>query len=202
LLIIGVLAIVIIAIVAAVFVFANPLGGGAATPTPTPTPEATAAPTVAPTTVYTEVPVTTVVPAETTEASTTPQILVPSLGVWVHVQYAGQYTGSVGTPGFESDISGSGEKYFQISTSQGIVVASIQKVDGSSDMLTVEVYKDGEKVVEKSTVTPKGVVEVQADLKPAPTPTPTPTPTKVPIPVANATVSSNMTVNATATPTS
>jgi hypothetical protein len=202
LLILGVLAIVILAIVAAVFVFANPLGGGAGTPAPTPTPEVTAAATVAPTTVQTEAPVTTAIPETTPAPVTPPQLIVPPQGVWVHVQYANQYTGSVGTPGFESDISGSGEKYFQIPTSEGIVVASIQKVDGSSDKLTVEVYKDGEKVTEKSTVTPKGVVEVQADLKPAPTPKPTPTPTKVPIPVENATVSSNTTVNATKTTTS
>ncbi len=114
--------------------------------------------------------------------------------------YDNQFTGSVGTPGLESDVSGSGEKYFQIPTSEGIVVASIQKADGSSDKLTVEVYKDGQLVAEQSTVTPKGDVEVQVNLKPAPTPTPTPTPTEVPLPVETTAVLLNSTVNATATP--
>ncbi|MGA2121850.1 MAG: zinc-ribbon domain-containing protein [Methanoregula sp.] len=199
LLIIGVLAIVILAIIAAVFIFANPLGGAAVTPTPTPTPEVTAAATIAPTTVQTEAPVTTAIPETTPAPVTPPQLIVPPQGVWVHVLYDNQFTGSVGTPGAESDVSGSGEKYIPVATSEGIVVATIQKVDGSSDKLTVEVYKNGEKVTEKSTGTPKGIVEIQADLKPAPTPTPTPTPTKVPIPVENATVSSNTTVNATVT---
>lgn len=173
----------------------------APTPTPTLTPEMTTEATVAPTTAQTEAPVTTAVPATIPAPVAPQQIPVPATGVWVHVLYANQYTGSAGTPGVESDVSGSGEKYIQVATSEGIVVASIQKADGSSDKLTVEVYKNGELVAEKSTVTPRGVVEIQADLKPAPTPTPSPTPTKIPIPAENATLSSNATANATATTT-
>ena len=66
-------------------------------------------------------------------------------------------------------------------------MASVQKVDGSSDPLLVEVYKDGSLVMQKSTIIPKGDVEIQTNLKPSPTPT------KIPVP--------ETTVNATVTMT-
>ena len=200
LLIAGILAVVVIALIAAVFVFANPLGGGAATPTPTPTPAVTVIETTVPTTEATPVPETTAIP-ETPVATGTPQILVPTNGVWVHVIYDKPYTGSAGLPGNQADISGSGEKFYQIPTSEGIVVASIQKSDGSSDKLTVEVYKNGAMVAQTSTVTPKGIAEVQVDLKP-PTTAPTPVPTTIPVPVTTAAAeAANATANATATTT-
>jgi hypothetical protein len=111
------------------------------------------------------------------------------------VIYPDKFTGSYGTPGNLGDVQGTGDQVYQISTSEGIAVASIQKADGTSETLTVEVYKDGTLVTQKSTVTPRGIVEIQADLKPVPTPT------KVPIPVATTGTSgtSNSTVNASAT---
>jgi hypothetical protein len=197
---IGLIAVAIIVIIAAVFIFANPLGGAEGTATPAPTPVTTVEVTTVPTTVMTLSAAGTT--ATTTIAPTgAEELVIPGSGVWVHVQYAGQYTGSVGTPAQLTDISGTGEKLFQIATSQGIVVASIQKSDGSSEKLTVTVYKNGKKEVEKSTVVPKGVVEIQADLRPATT-----TPTAVPITTiavvtttAVETTAVNETANATAT---
>ena len=110
--------------------------------------------------------------------------------------YADTFAGSVGTPGSLADVGGTGDQFYQVATSEGTVVASIQKTDGSSDSLLVEVYKDGSLVMQRSTNTPKGTVDIQIDLKPSPTPTPTPTPTKIPIPVTTA----NTTVMTTATP--
>jgi hypothetical protein len=192
----GVIAIVILVIIAAVFVFANPLGGGnTGAATPLSMPVTTTVTTTIPTETATLAPVTTAVPAPTTVApALTPQI--PSQGVWVHVIYTNKFAGSYGTPGNLGDVTGTGDQYYQVPTSEGIVVANIQKVDGSSDKLTVEVYKDGNQVTQKSTVTPKGIVEVQVDLKPAPTPTPTPTQTKVPIPIKTTSIE---TTNASAT---
>jgi hypothetical protein len=196
----GVIAIVILVIIAAVFVFANPLGGGnngVATPVPTAT--VTTGAIIVPTATPTPAPVTTAVPAETTIIpAQTPQTLVPPQGVWVHVIYTNKFTGSVGMPGNMLDIEGTHDQFYQIPTSEGIVVANVQKLDGSSDKLTVEVYKDGNQETQKSTVIPKGIIEVQIDLKPAPTPTPTPTQTKVPIPVKT---TSAATVNASTTVT-
>jgi hypothetical protein len=197
----GISAIVILAIIAVVFMFANPLGGGnniVATPVPTATTIATSIPTQTP---IPTLPVATTIPAQTSAApAQTPQTLIPPQGVWVHVSYANKFTGAYGTAGNIGDVEGTGDQFYQIPTSEGIVVANIQKIDGSSDKLTVEVYKDGNLVTQKSTVTPKGIVEVQVDLKPAPTPTPSPTPTKAPIPVTTTgSEAANSTVNASAT---
>jgi hypothetical protein len=96
----------------------------------------------------------------------------------------------VGTPGSLTEIGGSGDQLYQISTSQGTVVASIQKSDGSADSLLVELYKDGSLVLQRSTDTPEGTVDIQANLKPSPTPT------KIPIPVTTV----NASVMTTATP--
>src|SRR5208337_4838364 len=190
----GVLAIIIIAIVTGVFLFVHPLAGGntgtpAVTPTPLPvtvvTPVATPTPSPVPTTVAA---VVTPVP------SSTPQIVVPNNGVWVRVIYANNFAGSVGTPGSLTEVGGTGDQLYQISTSEGTVIANIQKSDGSAASLLVELYKDGSLVLQKSTDTPEGTVDIQANLKPSPTPTPTPTPTKIPIPVTT-------TVNTTATTT-
>jgi hypothetical protein len=195
------LVIVILALVASVFIFANPLGSGpgAATPTPTPAPEVTDTETPLPTPEETPMPEVTAVP-EQPAATGAPEIIVPASGVWVHVVYANQYTGSVGLPGNQAEVSGTGEKFIQVPTSEGIVVAAIQKSDGSSDKLTIEVYKNGVKVAQASTVTPKGIAEIQADLKPSPTRTPTPVITEIPVTTA-AEESMNSTANATASTT-
>lgn len=202
LIIIGAIALVLIAMIAAVFIFANPLGGSAATVTPTPT--ATPVETAVPTTEPTPEPTTEAIPAAvetpagtglpvTTEA---PVIPIPTSGVWVHVVYDKEYKGSYGTPGMQTDITGTGEQYFQVPTSKGIVVAAIQKIDGSSGKLVVEVYKDGEKVADKSTVTPKGIAEIMVDLKPAPTPT---TEAATTVPTTTVTTTTTAEANATAT---
>jgi hypothetical protein len=201
---IGVIAIVIIAIIAAVFIFANPLGGGGtAAPEVTPTPVVTTVTTTAPATTKVTVVKTTAVPETTTAATSGSQMAVPASGVWVHILYANEFKGTAGTAGNQAEVSGTVEKFYQVPTSEGVVVASIQKQDGSAEKLTVEVYKDGELIVSKSAVTPKGVVEVMADLKPASTPTPTPTHTKIPVPVKTTAVTnstaSNTTANETAT---
>ena len=197
----GAIVIVILAIIGIVFVFANPLGslhsGGI---TAVPTAMVTTVATIVPAETHTPAPVTTAVPAQTTVTpEQTPQTLIPPTGVWVRVIYADKFTGSVGTPANQADVADTGDKFYQIPTSVGIVVASIQKSDGSSDLLTVDVYKDGNLVMQKSTVTPNGVVEVQADLKPAPTPSPTPTPTKIPVPTS--TLGASETVNSSTTTT-
>lgn len=191
-LVIGVVAVVVIAIIGAVFLFANPLGESADIPETTPVPEVTTIETAVPATLPATVAVTTVIP-ETTVPEDSPNSLVPSQGVWVHVIYAGQFKGAVGTAGNQADVSDTGDKYYQIPTTVGIVAVSIQKLDGSSDKLAVEVYKNGEMIAQKSTVTPKGVVEIQANLKPSPTPT------KIMVTKTTAAASSNTTVNATNT---
>lgn len=202
-------AVLVLIIIAAVFIFANPLGGEKPATT-------TIVPTAVPTTIATKAPSTptmTYVPTATIPAAAEPaatpagttssaggQLEIPAQNVWVHIIYDGEYTGTYGIAGSVSSVSDKGEKLVQVATSDGIVVASVQKVDGSSDKLTVEVYKDGKLMQQQSTVAPKGIVEIQADLKPAATPTPTATATKIPVPTKT-TAAANVTANATAAAT-
>jgi hypothetical protein len=204
-LIIGALVLIVLIVIGAVFILPL-LSGGEKTPTPEViTPTTTVPVTATVTATKTVVPVTTaatnetagatVLPAATTAAS---QSIVPTSGVWVRVVYADLFKGTVGTAGDQMAVADTGEKLYQIATSEGIVSVNLQKMDGSGDKLLVEIYKDGTLVGEKSTVVPKGVVDMLVNLKPSPTPTPTPTPTKIPIPVKT-TAAANATVNATET---
>jgi len=195
--IIAALAVVVILVIAAIFIFANPLQmGNGTTPPPVPT--------VSP--VETTLPVTTAVPATpaatpevSVQPTTIPAPLVPATGVWIRINYANEFSGTVGTPGAEREVSDTGEKLYQISTSTGTAVANIQKVDGSADLLTVELYKDGELVTKKATSAPKGLVEIQMSLKPAETPTPAPTTLVTTVaPEETTAIESNLTANQTA----
>jgi hypothetical protein len=191
--------IVILAVIGSAILFMNPGGGlpatvtptTVATPVPTPTPEITAAITPV-ATIATAEPVSTTVAVTTTA----PQVIVPSSGVWIRINYPGIYSATFGTPGAESTRTDTGEHVYQVFTSTGIVVASVQKVDASGQEIQVEVYKDGNVVAEKSTSSPKGIVEIQVDLKPTPTPT-----TLAPVPVSTTTTPAASSVNATANST-
>ena len=205
---IGAIALVLVLIIAAVFIFANPLGGGlpgTTTPVPTtmPTTVATPTPSTPTMTVIPTVTTPAVEPTETpagTTSSSGGNLIVPDQNVWIHIIYDGEYNGIYGVAGGSTTIAGEGEKVLQIPVNVGIVIASIQKMDGSGDKLTVEIWKDGEIVDQKSTVSPKGVVEIQTDLRPKSTPTPTPTATKIPVPTKT-TAAVNETANATETTT-
>jgi hypothetical protein len=195
---IAVLAIVILAAIAGVFIFANPLQmiGSDTTVVPTPVPTTIA--------VVTTLPVTTIVPVATMatpEITTVPAIAspgtIPQTGVWVRVNYANRFAGTLGTPNSLRDVSDTGEKFYQVSTSTGTVAVSLQKVDGSADELTVEIFKDGELIRKKSTVAPKGLIELQESMKPAATPAPT-LELITATPTATSTLAANSTANATA----
>jgi hypothetical protein len=163
----GNLAIVLIVIVILAFIagliIASNLSQGQTVPgadaTPVKTTPVTTPATPKPTTVRT----TSALPATTPTGST--QVMVPSSGVWVRVMYPGTYTGLIGTPGNQNEVTDTGDHVYSISTGDGIVAVSLQKKDGSADKIVVEVYKNGVLVRIGSTTTPKGVVEIQFDLK-------------------------------------
>lgn len=193
---IGILVIVILAIIGGIVIFANPFG---TTPQDT-----TIIPAVTPiVTTATPTPVPTPTPTVTIETPATPtpkpEATIPKSGVWLRVTYAGKFGGTYGTPGSQSPIveRNTGDQFFMVSTVNGPVEASIQKLDGSSDELVLEVYKNGELMKHASTQAPKGIVDFQVDLKPAPTPTPTPSPTVEVTPAPTAAL--NTTANTTGT---
>jgi hypothetical protein len=160
------------------------------------TPAVTPVPTTAiatPTTVPTPIPTAT--PQITSTPPPEPVVLIPPNGVWVRITYAEKYSGTYGTPGGQTPVSDTGDHFYMVSTVNGPVVASIQKLDGSSGMLAIEVYKNGELMKRETTIAPRGVIDLQVDLKPVPTPTPVPTLTVSP----TITPALNATVNGTAT---
>ena len=114
-------------------------------------------------TTMTKTPATPVITTPVTPAQVT--VLIPPNGVWVRVTYPGTYTGSIGMPNDLHASTDSGDRFYQISTTNGTVAVSLKKTDGSSDKLNVEIYKNGVLVKQASTIAPKGELEFQFDLK-------------------------------------
>jgi len=189
------IAIVIVAIVLGSYFLVPSLWGktsaGPSEPAPAPVPSTLATPvtTATPaTTVPTPEPVQTTgpaavatpVPAVTEPAGAVPaaaqKLLIPATGVWVHVIYDGKFIGTVGTSGNQKDVAGSTEGLYQIPMTQGILTATIEKLDTSGNTLSVEFYKDGTLLKTSTIRTPKGILEAQVEItvpKPVTTSKPT-----------------------------
>lgn len=122
-------------------------------------------PTTLPTTVPTAVPTTIPTP---TPVPTPTLPVVPSTGVWAEIIYDQFYSGSVGTPGSQQQLSGAqqvmqntGDRFYRIpAVNDGLVTASVKKNDGSGDKLTVKIYKDGTLIKSDSTTLPYGTLDV------------------------------------------
>ncbi|MDD1699167.1 MAG: hypothetical protein LUQ04_00030 [Methanoregula sp.] len=125
---------------------------------PTMTPAAT---TIVPTSAVQQTPTIQV----TAEPTNQPIVLIPERGVWVKVDYAGNFTGGVGTSGDVKMVNASGMKYYQLPVTEGVVEVTIQKQDGSGDLLTVEVYKNGRMLARSTKATPFGTIDIRVDLK-------------------------------------
>jgi hypothetical protein len=160
---IGILIIAILPILAGLVIVANIMTAPSGVPVTTisVTPLATTIPTTPPQPTITPIVTSAITPGPT-------QVMIPPNGVWVRALYPGSYIGLIGTPGNQLEVSGTGEKFYPISTSDGIVAAALQKKDGSGDKIILEVYKNGVMLKRESSVTPKGIVEIQLDLKTVP----------------------------------
>lgn len=110
-----------------------------ATPAPTPTPASQVTP----------------VPTESP-----PQIIIPPTGVWVRVQYPGNFSGNIGPLGRNIDVSGSGIQWYQFPVVDPTLDGTITKQDGSLAKMLVETYKDGALISRKSTKSPYGSIEL------------------------------------------
>jgi hypothetical protein len=109
--------------------------------------------------------VQTTVPEGKPSPLSPPQMLVPASGVWVRVQYPGNFTGTVGTmQGGMREVNTSGEQFYQLPAREGIVDVSLQKQEGSRDELAVEVYRDGLLVTRSNTTAPRGTVDFHVNL--------------------------------------
>ena len=97
--------------------------------------------------------------------SSPPQMLVPTSGVWVRVQYPGNFTGTVGSMrGGLMDVNTTGEQYYQVLARDGIVDVSLQKQEGSRDELAVEIYRDGSLLTRSNTTAPRGTVDLHVSI--------------------------------------
>ena len=140
------------------------------TPAPTPAPPVTTPiPTAtisAPATLPPE-PAPSLQP-QTSQAPVTPISVLPAIpdtGVWVHVVYDGNFTGSVGTSGRMETVSGTGSGLYRIPAQNDIVEAAIQKSDGSGKALTVEIYNDGAVAGHDTTSAPGGTIDLHVSIK-------------------------------------
>lgn len=154
--------VVILAIVTGAFIYATILQGNESeSPVPLVTPAIPTAVTTIPTPTLppTQAPQITVLPTPK------PTVMIPEKGVWVKVHYAGNFTGRVGTSGNMKQVNASGDQYYQIPITDGIVEVVLQKEDGSGNMLTVEVYQNGRLVASSTKATPYGIIEVRETIK-------------------------------------
>ena len=154
--------IVILTIVGGAFIYATILQGNTGEPsvplvTPAITPVATMIPT--PAVPQTPAPQITVVPTPE------PTVIMPDKGVWVKVHYAGNFTGRVGTSGNLKQVNGSGDQYYQIPITEGIVEVLVQKEDGSGTELAVEVYQNGKMVTRSTKASPFGTIDIRVEVK-------------------------------------
>lgn len=110
-------------------------------------------------------PPVTAVPAITPAPVTSPaQYSIPSAGVWVHVAYPGNYTGTISPNGQRQEINAAGDQIYQMVMKNGSIDAVLEKADGSANTLAVEVYKDGALIDLANTTTPLGSVEIHTRL--------------------------------------
>jgi hypothetical protein len=110
-------------------------------------------------------------PQPTTVMQTTVQIteaptpvVIPPDGIWVRVVYAGNYNGRVGNPGSLQSIKGSGDQIYKIK-SDGLVQLQINKNDNTGNLLTVEIYRNGELMTHQVRSAPMGSIELLIDAK-------------------------------------
>ena len=89
-------------------------------------------------------------------------MIIPPTGIWVRIQYPGNFTGSVGMQGSMQEITGSGDRFFRVPATEGIIDASIQKQDNSGNTLIVTVYNNGTLVKQGNTTAPHATLNLNA----------------------------------------
>jgi len=102
-------------------------------------------------------------PAPPLTAETVPaQFAVPDTGVWVQVRYPGNYTGTISANGQVQSVDGAGDQIYQMVMKSGKIDGTMEKADGSMDLLEILVYRDGVLTALANTTVPKGIAEIHA----------------------------------------
>jgi hypothetical protein len=93
-----------------------------------------------------------------------PQTIIPPSGVWVRVFYPGNFLGSIGANGQMKNVNSTGDRFYQLPITNGMIDGSVEKQDGSVKNLIIEIYKDGVLISQSFTSTPRGVVDIHTEV--------------------------------------
>ena len=111
-----------------------------------------------------ETPTLPVTPIISLTPTPTPETtVIPETGVWVRVTYNGTFYGKYGNPGGLREVRGTGDQFYQIKDSTGLVQASFEKLDDSGDTLTVGVYTNGTQVTQVEKRAPRASIAILID---------------------------------------
>ncbi len=92
-------------------------------------------------------------------------VIIPANGVWVRVDYFGDYYGWLGLPGSLRGINNTGVQIYKMPESAGIIQVNVYTQDYSGKPLTVTVYRDGKIINNRTVSVPKGYIELLLDTK-------------------------------------
>ncbi|MGB7789040.1 hypothetical protein [Methanoregula sp.] len=92
---------------------------------------------------------------------------IPSDGVWVRVSYPGNFSGTVGAEGWMTEVNGSGTQLYQLPVHDTTIGGTIEKQDGSGNILDIVLYNGGTPVSESTTAKPWGAVDLDIPVGPA-----------------------------------
>ena len=109
----------------------------------------------------TPVPTTTV--QQTTPVPT--QITIPPTGIWVRVGYAGNFYGFLGIPGALRGVNSSGSILYRIPEAAEMIQVNMYKTDNSGNPMSVEVFRDGRVLTNRTVSVPMGFIELLIDAK-------------------------------------
>jgi len=109
----------------------------------------------------TTLPVTPPVTIIPTAIPETP--VIPGTGVWVRVTYNGTFYGKYGNPGGLREVRGTGDQFYQIKDTSGLVQASFEKLDDSGETLIVGVYNNGTQVTQVEKRMPRATIAILVD---------------------------------------
>jgi hypothetical protein len=105
-------------------------------------------------------PVTNTSTSTPTQTTTNTTSTSTNTGLQIHIIYSGSWSGSYGDESGQQSIDGTGDKIITLSGNPNIVSVVMQKQDGGSGTLTVEILENGKVLETRSTSAEYGVVSV------------------------------------------
>ena len=92
---------------------------------------------------------------------------IPANGIWVRVSYPGNFSGSIGAEGWMTEVNGSGTRLYVLPVHDAVIEGTVEKQDGSANILDIGIYNGGILVQESSTAKPWGSIDINIPIGPA-----------------------------------